>query len=117
VSYDLAVWEGDRPSSDAHALEIYTALMNRYQGAGSASPVTPAIARYVAALLERYPDITGDDGEESPWSDGPLINNATGPIVYFGMVFSQAEDASEFAAAMAAEHRLVCFDPQTGKVR
>jgi hypothetical protein len=33
------------------------------------------------------------------------------------MVYSQAEEASEFAAAVASEQGLVCFDPQTGKLR
>jgi hypothetical protein len=117
MSYTLAVWEGPRPASDAEALETFDALMERHQGATPGQEPTPAIARYVGTLLERYPDITGDDGEDSPWADGPLMNNATGPLFYFAMVYSQAEDASEFAAAMASEQGLVCFDPQTGKLR
>jgi hypothetical protein len=40
-----------------------------------------------------------------------------GPFFFFAMVYSRAEDASEFAAAVAKEQWLVCFDPQTGKVR
>jgi hypothetical protein len=33
------------------------------------------------------------------------------------MVFSQADDASDFAASLAREHGLVCFDPQGGNLR
>jgi hypothetical protein len=57
----------------------------------------PAIRRYVEALLAKYPDLDDDNEDECPWSDSPLINNATGPIFYFVMVFSQAEAASAFA--------------------
>ena len=67
------------------------------------------------ALLAKWPDITKD--EDSPWSDAPLMNNARGNVFYFGMVSSGAEEASTFAAALAKEQGLVCFDPQTGRLR
>jgi hypothetical protein len=33
------------------------------------------------------------------------------------MVFSQADTASAFAAKLATEHGLVCFDPQSNELR
>ena len=78
---------------------------------------SPAIEAYVDALLVKWPDLGDEGGEESPWSDGPLINNATGPIVYFGMSWAYADAASTFSSELAAKHGLVCFDPQTESLR
>ncbi len=127
MSYDLAVWDGSAPTSDADALAIYQRLINewhhrdidrledfqrRSRGETTETSPTSAIAEYVDALLSRWPDITHPDGEDSPWSDGPLMNNAAGPLFYFGMVFSRAEDTVAYAASLAEQHGLVCFDPQ-----
>jgi hypothetical protein len=125
VSYDLAVWEGSRPADDAAALATYRDLLERWQDEGVVEAIhakmrgeqtaydpTPAIAAYVADLLRRWPD-SGDESEESPWADAPLINNATGPLFYFAMVYSMAEEAVTFATELAAKHGLNCFDPQS----
>ena len=117
VSYDLAVWEGDRPADDAAAGKEYERLHARYIGGGQTQPPTPRMAAYVCALLDRYPDIDTDAGEDSPWADGPLIGNASGPCIYFTMVYSQCDDASAWAAQVAQEQGLVCYDPQIGKLR
>jgi hypothetical protein len=66
----------------------------------------------VEALLARWIDITEDEDDVSPRSDGPLIDNASGPIIYFAMRYSMAEEVSAAAARMAADRGLVCFDPQ-----
>jgi hypothetical protein len=111
MSYDLAVWEGARPTGDVEAGAAFEELHDRFI-AGETTTPTPAIAAYVEALLARWPDITEDAGEDSPWSDGPLIGNASGSLCYFGMVYGMAEEGLEFAARVAAEQGLVCFDPQ-----
>ncbi|BAL89395.1 hypothetical protein AMIS_41750 [Actinoplanes missouriensis 431] len=86
---------------------------------GSDAPVTPTprVAAYVQALLARYPDLTTEAGEDSPWSAGPLINEARGPLVYFPMVWSRCEETSEWAAHLAKEHGLNCYDPQWNQLR
>ena len=116
VSYNLAVWEGDRPKNRKAAQAEFAALIEKYQNVKRSPKPTPAIRRYVEALVAKWPD-TGEDYENGPWADAPLINNATGPIFYFAMRFSQCEEASRFAAKLAAKHKLVCFDPQSGKLR
>ncbi len=35
-----------------------------------------------------------------------------GPIVYLLMSYGQAQEVSTYAAALAREHALVCFDPR-----
>jgi len=109
MSYDLAVWEGPQPKNDKAAGEMFLQLTEQ---ADPTTPPTPAIKAYVLELLERWPDITDNDDEDSPWSDGPLIANAMGPLFHFGMVYSKCGEGSEYAVEVAARHGLVCFDPQ-----
>ena len=40
---------------------------------------------------------SGDD-DASPWSTGPLVREASGPLMYFPMVYSRAEEVSAFVA-------------------
>jgi hypothetical protein len=117
VSYDLAVWEGDRPGSDAAAGEEFGQLYDRYIGSGDLLPPTPRIVAYVRALLDRYPDIDDDAGEDSPWADGPLMGDESGSLLYFPLVYSKCDEASMWAAQLARDHGLVCYDPQIGNLR
>jgi hypothetical protein len=117
VSYDLAVWVGARPRSDADASSVYKQMMERMDGGESEVEPSPAIRAYVEALLQRWPDITDDAAEDSPWADGPLMANAVGDAIYFSMVWSRAEEASAFASRLADEHGLVCYDPQSESLR
>jgi hypothetical protein len=116
MSYDLAVWEGERPASDEEAAAAFEELMDALE-AGDFDPPTPRIQAYVAALLARYPDLTTDDGADSPWATGPLLAEAFGTAIYFPISWSGAEEVSAFAAQVAADHGLVCYDPQTETLR
>ncbi|NPC95976.1 hypothetical protein [Nocardioides sp. zg-DK7169] len=116
MSYDLIVWEGDAPVSDEAARAVFVRLMERAEEDTAAEP-TAAIRAYVHALLQRWPDITEDAGEDSPWADGPLVNNASGDAIHFSLVWSAAEEASAYAARVAGEHGLVCYDPQLEALR
>jgi hypothetical protein len=80
-------------------------------------PPSERIAAYVAALLERWCDITEDDEDTSPWSTGRLISEASGPLIYFPMRWSMAEEASAYAATVADSMGLVCFDVQQNLLR
>ncbi|WP_307721578.1 hypothetical protein [Embleya hyalina] len=83
-------------------------------------PVVPPadrITAFVAALLERWPDPTENDDEDSPWSAGTLIGAACGPLIYFSMSWSMAEEASAHAAEVASSLGLNCFDPRARQLR
>ena len=69
------------------------------------------------ALLARWVDMTEDEDAISPWADGPLIDNASGPIICFALRPSMADDVSAAAARMAADRGLVCYDPQRDRPR
>lgn len=117
MSYDLAVWEGERPSNDKTASRVFNDLYDRYLDGETTQPPSERITAYVTALLERWPDTTENAEETSPWSAGPLIDCASGPLIYFCMGWSMAEEASAYAAQAASSMRLVCFDPQERRLR
>lgn len=117
VSYDLVVWEGAQPESDHEAAELYEQLMERRDSGVPDGEPSLRIRAYVEALLKRWPDITDDDGHDSPWADGPLLDNAFGNAIYLSMTLSRAEKAAEYAARLARERGLVCYDPQTESLR
>ncbi|GGQ33473.1 hypothetical protein [Streptomyces roseolilacinus] len=117
MSYDLAVWEGERPVDDKTAGRVFSDLYDRYIDSEVEEPPSERIAAYVAALLERWCDLPEDEEDTSPWSTGPLIDEASGPLIYFTMRWSMAEEASAYAAAVAETMGLVCFDVQQDRLR
>jgi hypothetical protein len=118
MSYDLAVWEGERPADDDAAGRCFTDLYDRFIDTDEpAVPPVERIAAFVAALLQRWPDLTEDEDDISPWSTGPLIGEACGPLIYFPMRWSMADEASAFAAELASSMGLNCFDTQARKLR
>ncbi|MEU3793875.1 hypothetical protein [Streptomyces fructofermentans] len=117
MTYDLAVWEGERPADDKSAGQVFNDLYDRYIDGEVDEPPSERIAAYVAALLERWCDMTEDDADTSPWSTGPLIEEASGPLIYFAMRWSMAEEASAHSAAVAESMGLVCFDVQQDRLR
>lgn len=114
MSYDLAVWVGPRPASNDAALAEYERRMDAMEAAleGEDLPVDPAIREFVEAALERYPELDEGSGDESPWSSSPLLDDAVGDLLYFGMTFSGAAYARDVLADLASSLDLVCFDPQ-----
>ncbi|MFC9817300.1 hypothetical protein ACFVJM_35195 [Streptomyces virginiae] len=110
MSYDLAVWDGDRPFDNRAASSTYDELYELYlESDDVAVPPAPRIVAYVEALVVRYPD---DVDQSVVWASAPVIDEASGPIVYLLVSYGEAEEVSEYAAALAREHGLVCFDPQ-----
>ncbi|MFJ9576209.1 hypothetical protein ACIRQF_07460 [Streptomyces sp. NPDC101191] len=51
MSYDLAVWEGDRPADDKPAGRVFDDLYDRYIDSEVEESPSERIAAYVAALL------------------------------------------------------------------
>lgn len=117
VSYDLAVWDGERPRDNHQAGTVYDEFYERYlESDDVVVPPAPRIVGYVEALIDRYPD-DGSGVGSGAWASPPVINEASGPIVYLLMSYSKAEEVSEYAASLAREHGLVCYDPQAESLR
>ncbi|MEU9108095.1 hypothetical protein AB0D54_27920 [Streptomyces xanthophaeus] len=86
MSYDLAVWDGDRPLDDNQAGSSYDELYERYLESDQAAvPPVPRIAAYVKAPVARYPD----DDRSVVWASPPVIEEASGPIVYLPMSYGK----------------------------
>jgi hypothetical protein len=118
MSYDLAVWEGDRPADDEDGAKFYREhIVPRLESydPGTPIPPTPRIRAYVQALLEHWPDLSED--LNGPWQVSPLMSSAIGSFIYFPMAWSMADEASAFAAEVARQHGLVCYDPQQERLR
>lgn len=114
VSYDLAVWDGEKPRDDDEAGRVFDEFYERHLGSEDVTTEpSPRIEAYVEALVQRYPD----DLPRSVWASPPVIDEASGPIVYLLMTYSRAEEVSEYAAALAREHGLVFYDPQGETLR
>jgi len=119
MSYDLAVWVGDAPESDAAALVAYTTRMDSMDAAiesVAAADPHPRLLAFADALLGRYPDL--DDGDDdTPWADAALKNNIVADVFYFAMAHRRADAAIPYVVDTAEAAGLVCFDPQTETLR
>ncbi|MFJ5975060.1 hypothetical protein [Streptomyces sp. NPDC093060] len=118
----LAVWEGDRPPGDLAAGRTFEKLYDQFvrrsdrrEDRCQAEPPTQRIAAYMAALLERWPNPTGDEDDHPVWEAG-LVGNETGPLIYFGVRWNMAEEVTAFAAQVATSMGLVCFNVSQGKL-
>ena len=121
MSYDLAVWEGDRPASDEAATNFYDEqvgpVVEDYVPGVSDAPPTSRIRAYIKALLERWPDEGLGADENNPWGTNSLLDDASGWFVYLTLSWGMAEEVSAFAADLARQHGLVCYDPQLERLR
>jgi hypothetical protein len=118
MSFDLAIWEGTPPGTAAAASETFQRLYGKHVEGDAPEEPSPAIRAFVAAITAEYPDLTdlaADKVDDGVWADGPLIGNASGPFCYIGIVWSRAESVAPVVARIAAERKLVCFDPQEGR--
>ncbi len=109
MSYDLAVWSGSRPASDDAAGQEYDRLLEQAEQEVAAD-ADPQIVAFVTDLIDRVPD------EPSPWAAERLLDDAAGSLLLVTMTADGARTAVPVCAKTAADHDLVCFDPQTGHV-
>lgn len=100
---------------------MFEALYARFVECEYPTPPTASIENFIGVLLQRWPDLSDDEDRDEnlgiPWSTAPMLGNASGPLVYFSMVWSRSVEASAFAASVAISLGLVCFDPQMGCLR
>lgn len=111
MSYDIAVWAGEPPASDDAAAARYAELCNLFEEPPEELP-DPTVVAFMNDLLARYPDITEDGSEDSPWSIGPMKDDILGTFTYLPMRYDKFADAMGFIVERANAHQLVCFDPQ-----
>lgn len=115
MSYDLAVWQGNVPSSDREAAKVHNRLYEQYLDGDELFPTVGAIDDFLAALTERWPD--RNTGDDTPWASTPLSRGASGPYVYITLAWSAADTVSAYVAQVANRFDLICFDPQMKTLR
>lgn len=111
MTYAFAAWEGPPPLSNAHA----SSECQRLLAGRTHQPPTPAIVDLVDSLIARYPDLDQPDGDGSPWADGPLLNLADGPLLYFGCRPDRADEVRSLLDEVDADG-VVVFDPQASEL-
>ena len=118
MSYDLAVWDGAAPSTHQEAARVFEGLYREYLDTEHLTPPTTAITALLDELLARWPDADAGGSRHSPWSWGPMVRNASGPILYFGVVETSPAlaDVRTCVDALAERHGLVSYDPQSERV-
>ena len=86
MSYDIAVWVGERPESDDAAALEYEARYDAEDGQGH--PTNPRLVNFVSALLRHFPEGL-DDGV---WAFEPLLNGDEGDILTLCMLVAPELD-------------------------
>jgi hypothetical protein len=113
MSHAYSAYDGPPPRTFEEAMAALEAMETAYEGE---QPPTASIRAFVDALLARWPDISDEQGEQSPWSDGPMVNNAAGSVIHFGVVYSRLDEAEPFVVETARHHGLVLVDQEEGRV-
>jgi len=107
MSYDIAVWVGERPADDDAAAEEFEARADASED--DDLPPGPRIKAYVDALLQRFPE--GSD--EGVWAGEPLLDEAGGDFLYLTLIVgNRLDDVVRHAGELARRHGLVAYDPQ-----
>jgi hypothetical protein len=113
MSFDLGVWFAAVRPERAVAAETYRRLCE-----GEAGVVEPAgaVAGFRAALLAEFPEPAGAEDAavgSSPWSAG--LSAGAGHLV-MSMGWGHVDEVAPRVVQLAADHGLICFDPQAGVV-
>jgi len=107
MSYDVAVWVGERPANDDAAAEEFEARADASEA--DARPPGARIRAYVDALLKRFPE----GGEEGVWASEPVLDEGGGDFLYLDLsVGDHLDEVVGHAGELAQRHGLVAYDPQ-----
>lgn len=116
MSFDLGVWYSQVPLSDEEAAEIYVHLCGDWPYLGGEHH---SVGSFYEELTKRWPEIDTvpderiDDLEYCPWS---CAISCSGMAVVTSCVWSMADKVESFIRELAKQHKLILFDPQSGKV-
>ena len=116
MSWVVAVWREPRPASPLDARRILEDLAEVGDDDQGSSAPDPQLVAYVERLIRRWPDISDDEGQDSPWADSPLMANISGGLFLCALTASGIEEGLSFMIEAARELDLVCFDTQTDEV-
>lgn len=113
MSFDLAVWAEDAAVTAQEAEAKYRRLC---AGDRSGLVADGRVEAFCRALLGRFPeaaDVADDDVERYPWASGL---DMSGGHVLLPITRSRVAEVAPVVYELAADHELVCFDPQVRAV-
>jgi hypothetical protein len=111
MSYDVAVWVGRRPTDDVEAEGEYVRRLEEIDD--EAGPPTPAMTAFLDELVTEVAHHPSSG--HSPWA-GPPLDDAAGDMAVLTLTPEGARVVPALCARIAAQHGLVCFDPQAGRL-
>jgi hypothetical protein len=106
VSFDLAFWYEERPSSADRGWEIYERLA---EGETGVTVATSHIEDFVNDVLAVYPDLTDETLDESPFNSAVY---RTSECAITAISWERAEEVGRKLLELAREHALTAYDPQ-----
>ncbi|MEM7322199.1 MAG: hypothetical protein AAF531_03855 [Actinomycetota bacterium] len=118
MSYNLLVWEGPDPLSNAHGFSDY----ERLRAAPPVGVPTPTISTLIdklnsatetAATAAASSDDGGPATDPGIWA-APPADRAAGPLLEAAVSRGREAEAIRLVERLAAELGLVAFDPQAG---
>lgn len=108
--YRIAFWIGSAVENDEAACaqfhERQLSAELAWEAYGVPVPPVPRMARFVDAVLDRFPDL---DGPRSPWKYGDVAGDAMGEVFLPVLPGPNGEVLAELAL-LAAEHEVQAFD-------
>jgi hypothetical protein len=108
MSWVIEIADGNFPADTDAAWELLEQLRYKEEQREFGSPPSPRMESLYRELTARYPCIT--ENPESPWSDGPLINDFGDRLAAVGFISSGMNEAFPFVIAKATEMGFTVFD-------
>lgn len=113
MSFDLWLWGSPKPVTLQQAERICGQLS---AGEGADREADPQLEGFYRQLIAWYPPLerlSDSESEGSPWSMSPGL--APGHVTVM-VRWPSAQEITRRVIPLAAEHSLVCYDPQAGHV-
>jgi len=117
MSYNVYLLVGQLPPNDGEVWEKIGQLQESYYG--DEREMAPELVALHTTLTAKYPclsslSLSGDhEGmENSPWADGPMLNNFKHEMGMLAMTFSQLDEVMPFVVSSANKHGVAVADQQ-----
>ena len=118
MSYSFDITAEPIPDDDGDAWEELDRLRVKEDESGHqyGDPPGQHFLPLYEALTKKYPCITTPEGENSPWADGPLLNNFGRTHTVLAISYSRVDDALPFIIRTATSMGFTLFDPQDERI-
>jgi hypothetical protein len=118
MSFTLDFVVANVPSDDQMAFSYLEQLRKTYYD--DPRPRSPTLIEFHNKLTAKYPCLCSyaddEDDSESPWADGPLIDNFANEMGMVAIVWSRADEVAPFVINTALELGITVFDLQEGRI-